>query len=597
MWFDSPNQRDRWQPTQCRLGLGLVLVFFAAGLIHAEPTDSDSARICRVVAETIPKVHYSARPIDETMARRILPSYVDLLDAQHMIFLQSDLEEFSRKYEITSDQIGEDSSLAEKVKSGDMTLPREIAARYRQRFTERMAYVEFLLKQTPDFAADESWRTNRRKACWPQSVAEANELWRLRIKFELLEKTLSGKTLEEGVKALSSDYSERIKSIRLDDRSLLKNYLTALARAYDPHSAYYPELGRASGILHEVTMARNDGALASYQVTARVVQNPSGGDRYGVVKLPVFYQGSAQAVTESLALLAGERPAGLVLDLRGNQGGMIDEALDVLGLFINRGPAVRFRERGGKVVTLSTTGDSVCMLPLVVLVDGVTASAAEIVAGALQDYKRAVVVGSASTFGKGTMQGVIPLSRLGTGFASDPGELKLTIRQFYRITGAPVQGCGVASDVVLPLPAAPRMERDLMNVIAPDSVSRTAFVSVEKKAVSVESLRERSALRVQQNRAFDYISRLSGSSSERAGEGAVSLCYEKRRAEMLSVQELKSALENLPQEWRYEVVNADNRATVAAKRDCILDESVSILRDVVELSPGSKNLFAAQETP
>ncbi|MGH7295962.1 MAG: S41 family peptidase, partial [Polyangiaceae bacterium] len=215
------------------------------------------------------------------------------------------------------------------------------------------------------------------------------------------------------------------------------------------------------------SVVRAEVKLADQEAKARIVDLP-GADgstvRLGVIDLPAFYadmggrQGasprSATAdVAKLLVKLEAEHVRGVVLDLRRNGGGSLEEAISMTGLFIHRGPVVQTRDPAGDVEVSSDTDPAELYSgPLVVLVSRFTASASEILAGALQDYGRALVVGDSSTFGKGTVQNILPLSRImdraGLAHAFDPGALKVTVDKFYRPSGASTQLRGVASDIV-----------------------------------------------------------------------------------------------------------------------------------------------------
>ena len=160
-------------------------------------------------------------------------------------------------------------------------------------------------------------------------------------------------------------------------------------------------------------------------------------------------------VAKLIRKLEQEKVSGIILDLRNNPGGSLEEAVSLTGLFIKGGPVVLARDPDGGVTTYSDTDPSQLYSgPLVVLVDRLSASAAEIAAAALQDYGRAIVVGDTSTFGKGTVQQLQPLQGLimpATPTATnDPGVVKITIHKFYRVTGASTQFKGVVPDIVLP---------------------------------------------------------------------------------------------------------------------------------------------------
>ena len=202
-------------------------------------------------------------------------------------------------------------------------------------------------------------------------------------------------------------------------------------------------------------------------VKSTVVDDPAGGRRYGYIRIPSFYRdfeetrggsagrNSTEDVRKALEALKRQGVAGLILDLRNNGGGALTDAVGVAGLFIERGPIVQVRTAGGSTKVLEDQDPAVEYRgPMVVLVNQFSASASEIVAGALQDYGRAVIVGGEHTHGKGTVQVIMNLDEALTlrnmSRYQPLGALRLTTQKFYRISGESTQYRGVVPDVILP---------------------------------------------------------------------------------------------------------------------------------------------------
>jgi len=213
---------------------------------------------------------------------------------------------------------------------------------------------------------------------------------------------------------------------------------------------------------HVVTLTRDIIKLQDQQAKAQIIEMPDdngGTNRIGVINVPSFYApiGNPDAtnfisldVARLLKKLEQEKVAGVLLDMRGNPGGSLEEAIRFTGLFIQQGPVVFAKDFDGKIGGSATADPQVLYSgPLAVLINRYSASAAEIAAAALQDYGRALIVGDTSTHGKGTVQSLNPLDKFIL-TTNDPGELKITIRKFYRITGASTQLRGVEPDIVLP---------------------------------------------------------------------------------------------------------------------------------------------------
>ena len=182
------------------------------------------------------------------------------------------------------------------------------------------------------------------------------------------------------------------------------------------------------------------------------------GRKFGIIDLPKFYidfseknfRNSATDMALEVERLKQEKVEGLVIDLRNNGGGSLETAIDIAGLFISEGPVVQVKYKEGQARVRSDKDERIQWdKPLVILVNELSASASEIFAAAMQDYNRAVIIGSKQTFGKGTVQNVLPLNNYYK-YPKDLGALKMTIQKFYRVNGGSTQLEGVTSDIALP---------------------------------------------------------------------------------------------------------------------------------------------------
>ncbi len=180
---------------------------------------------------------------------------------------------------------------------------------------------------------------------------------------------------------------------------------------------------------------------------------------YGYISLPKFYvdfsdyknRNSSEDVKNHIIKLKNNGMKGLILDLRNNGGGSLQTVVDMTGLFIEKGPVVQVKSIGNrKKILYDRNPEIIWDGPLVILINEMSASASEILAAALQDYKRAVIIGSKKSFGKGTVQNIIDLNKFISNSDFDMGAIKITTDKFYRINGESVQLEGVKSDVVIP---------------------------------------------------------------------------------------------------------------------------------------------------
>ena len=270
------------------------------------------------------------------------------------------------------------------------------------------------------------------------------------------------------------------------------------------------------------------------------------GRRIGVIRLPTFYadfeakrRGDADArsatsdVEKLLVELKAEKVDGVVVDLRGNGGGSLTEAVELTGLFIDTGPVVQVREAGGRVSIESDDDAGVAWDgPLAVLVDRSSASASEIFAAAIQDYGRGLVIGE-TTFGKGTVQNLIDLDRFQNSRTPRFGQLKLTVAQFFRINGGTTQFNGVVPDLAFPvtLDADEFGESSYDNALPASRIQAANHRSYGHFAPMLLPLAQRHQARVARNVEFSWWSEDVAQFRKEREEGTISLNEATRRAE------------------------------------------------------------------
>jgi carboxyl-terminal processing protease len=240
-----------------------------------------------------------------------------------------------------------------------------------------------------------------------------------------------------------------------------------------------------------------------------------------------------------LKRLKKENIAGLVVDLRRNGGGSLEEALSLTGLFLKSGPIVQTKDYNGGIRISSDPDSGIAYSgPLVVLTSRQSASASEIFAAALQDYGRAVVIGDKNTFGKGTVQTILPIGRFASllGSRSDEdGALKLTIQKFYRVAGGSTQLHGVASDIILPsLSDLPEFgEGALKNCLPYDEVPKAKYTKwSDTHSLFVDQLKLRSEARVKNDPEFHYVMEDIDRLRHKLNENRISLNEDQRKKEL-----------------------------------------------------------------
>ncbi|MGA3269044.1 MAG: carboxy terminal-processing peptidase [Verrucomicrobiota bacterium] len=277
-----------------------------------------------------------------------------------------------------------------------------------------------------------------------------------------------------------------------------------------------------------VRLIRDEIKMEDKMAKAQLIESPDGHggtNRLGIIDVPSFYapvnldEQTEMAtdtipvtvdVTRLIKRLEREKVDGIILDLRGNPGGSLDEAIRFTGLFIKGGPVVQARNYDGRTAVYSCP-DSTPLYrgPLAVMVNRFSASASEIVAAALQDYGRAIIVGDPATFGKGTVQDLNRLWPFMLSATNDPGWVKITIRKFYRVSGGSTQWKGVLSDIVLPDPLSFRndleSERTLPNSLPYDTNGSVAYTKLNLVQPYLGKLRLDSEARRATNQDFNYI--------------------------------------------------------------------------------------------
>jgi carboxyl-terminal processing protease len=298
-----------------------------------------------------------------------------------------------------------------------------------------------------------------------------------------------------------------------------------------------------------VELVRDEIKLKDQEARADIIiRKDENGDpiKLGWLTLPSFYadmdkhqKSTTRDVLALLKRLKKENIAGLVIDLRRNGGGSLEEALSLTGLFLKSGPIVQTKDYNGSIRVSANPDPGIAYSgPMVVLTSRQSASASEIFAAALQDYGRAVIVGDKNTFGKGTVQTILPIGRFASllGSKSDEdGALKLTIQKFYRVAGGSTQLHGVASDIILPsLSDLPEFgEGALKNALAYDEVAKARYTRwSDSHSLFIDQLRRRSEERVKTDPEFHYVLEDIDRLRHKLDENRISLNEDQRKKEL-----------------------------------------------------------------
>ena len=642
------------------------------------------------MVELLKRHHYNKPPLNDERSIKIYQGYLKLLDPSRSYFTAADIAEF--------DQWG--SQFDDLLKGGDLDPGYKIYKRHLDRLKQRLDFaLAQLAKGTDsfDFTVDESLLIDREKSPWAKDSAELDELWRKRLKDEVLRLKIAGKEPKAIQELLTKRYKNqvsRLQQTRSED--IFQAYMNAFAETYDPHTSYLsPDNAESFDInmslslegIGAVLQSDNDYVKVVRLVPAgpadkskqivpadkiigvaqgnnemvdvigwrldevvKLIRGPKGsvvrldvipasnapGDqstkavsitreavkleeqaakksvlnlkhdgrdyKLGVIELPAFYldfkafragdpeyTSTTRDVKRLLTELQAEHVDGVVLDLRNNGGGSLQEATELTGLFIDQGPTVLVRNSDGKVEVLADENPGVFYKgPLAVLVNRLSASASEIFAGAMQDYHRALIIGG-QTFGKGTVQTVQPLNH---------GELKLTLAKFYRVSGQSTQHQGVLPDIDYPAIVDTKQigESALPAAMPWDSISPAIKPELDPFKPFLAELKTRHEARTAKAPDFVFTRDSLALAQQLMHETSVSLNEVTRRAQHADIENKQLAMENTRrkakgEEQLKELKKVDEDATpveepkTKPEDDAYLSETGQILLDYLGLRP------------
>lgn len=364
---------------------------------------------------------------------------------------------------------------------------------------------------------------------------------------------------------------------------------------------------KPDGTLKTVSMIRAE--LKLDETFARSVVINSGKYKIGLIDLPAFYADfqrpqaarCSQDVAKEVTRLKAEGVDGIILDIRDNGGGSLQEVVNMVGLFIKTGPVVQIRDREGRPSQMGDNDASVLYDgPLVVMVNERSASASEIFASAIQDYKRGIVVGSSSTFGKGTVQRAFPLGGNGTGSgAGDLGAVHLTLQKYYRVNGGATQLKGVESDIVLTglYEAYKISERDDPNALVWDEMPKANY-QTWTTAPDLTALQQKSKERLAANDVFTQIKDNTNILADNR-KTARSLELKNYKAQLKEIKDISTKVRGLTQtKDDLSVANIASDLTIInsdslkkdrndfwlkyLKKDVYLNETVNVMNDAIQ---------------
>ncbi|MBP7894814.1 MAG: carboxy terminal-processing peptidase [Acinetobacter sp.] len=622
----------------------------------------EQALVSRQLATLVDRQHYLNMRLDANTSNRILDFYLDSLDADHSLFLASEVEQYKKNYGAT---------FGAALKAGDLSGPYLIHAQYRERLKQFYQFMLAELKKPQNLKQSNVYiETDREKAPYFNSVEEQHKHWQKMLVSQLINLNISKEeesakqkalkddpTLANGqdltspedltpVQTLTKRYTrqlERVSRVKSDD--VLDKTLNAMMLTYDPHSNYFPpvdamELNRQTTLQLEgigvsirpergnedytkiETIVEGGPASKSGQIKSgdRIIGVAQDGDKmvdvvgwssgevvglirgkrgtkvslrllgagasmsqartvslvrdviqeedagvrsrtvdikrdgknhtFGVIEIPSFYlnyrarragaeyRSVSEDTNNALKALAAKNVEGIIIDLRNNPGGSLEEVARMLGQVIKTGPVVQIRDGSGNVSVFEDDdgGTQTYAGPLAVMVNLASASASEIYSAAIQDYERGIVIGSTTT-GKGTAQ--VQLDTLAYGQAT------LTQRKFYRVTGGSTQNKGVVPDIKLvDIYNEEFGERKAKNALKWDTIPTAPFKREGSVQPYIQNLAQLSQQRVVNDPQFKYLEQRKAIAKKTDEQKRVVLDIDQRKAELNALEQQTLESEN-----------------------------------------------------
>jgi carboxyl-terminal processing protease len=674
--------------------------------------NSDLNTITKLASTIISKQHYLQRELDDEMSKKLFNEYFKFLDPNKMFFTREDIKRFE-KYKLQLD---------DQAFDGNLEFAFDVYNFFLKRLEEYEAYTNKLLDKGFDFKKDENFVLDRTEKNWPKNKAEMLEIWRKKIKYDILAMKLLERATKEHAEKNKKDAAhpswskktpdERIKSRiahfvsnmkQKEPIDVLELYLSSLARVYDPHSSYMaPKTEEDFNIEMQLSLvgigallssedgytkieslipggpAEKDGRLKaedrivavaqdkeepvdivdmSLTKVVRLIRGQKGtkvhltvldgkkgmyappkmitivrdtvklndreakgkietikgkdGKDYkiGIITLSSFYmdfdaaargekdfKSTTRDIKKILERFNKEKIDGLIMDLRSNGGGSLTEAIRLTGLFIKEGPVVQVKGSFGELdVKYDRDEDVSYKGPMAVLLNRFSASAAEIFAGAIQDYKRGILLGDAHTHGKGLVQTIYDLQSflafLGAKFPA--GAIKFTNAKFYRINGSSTQIKGVSPDIIFPS-FTDNMEigeAHLDYALPWDAIESVKHEDyVDNLSTIIPKLQKQSLERRKKDKEFDLLKKDIETYDKLRKKKKISLNEEKRWTEF---QKEKKLLEERKKLMKLE--NEDSKKEKDSKKDendLYLDETKKIMSDYIDILKPKPSLGA-----
>ncbi|WP_188504245.1 carboxy terminal-processing peptidase [Parapedobacter pyrenivorans] len=675
-----------------------------AGALQPTP---QHAVIAKDVVGLFESVSYKKVPFNDSISSIIFNNLIEAMDQGKNYLMQSDIDEFEQYR----------NTLGQDFREGDLSAAYHIFNLYMKRYLNRLDYALTQVDEPHDFTVDETYVYNRESEGWFTSEAEANEQWRKRVKYDLLNLRISGNGSDSATVKQKETLRNRYKNLismakKTDNNEAFQVIMTALTDAIDPHTSYFNPyfaqrfneemantfegigarlttenevvkvadvivggpvyrekalqiddriIGVAQGedgefediigwkLDHAVTKIKGPKGTvvrlkvipAGQELTAepkivsltrdrvviedesakREIKEVVGDDgktyRVGIISLPKFYidfeayrkndpnyKSTTRDVRLLLDSLKQENVDAVVMDLRFNGGGSLQESIELTGLFIDKGPVVQVRDTRNRIEVNSDQEDGVAWDgPLGVIINRFSASASEIFAAAVQDYGRGIILGSQS-YGKGTVQSAIDMSRVisptdrlllkaqaddKAGFpegAPQFGQINLTLAKFYRITGSSTQHKGVEPDITFPsLYAAEKYgESSEPSALPWDQINASDFAPVADLGPVIARLATAHKTRMDGAPAYKFLLEDIEMMQKQEAETSVTLLEDKLKKEREEGRLKRKSRSDALQQMKINLPLGGGATTgVDEGLDFIQEESLAVMADYVAL--------------
>jgi carboxyl-terminal processing protease len=613
--------------------------------------EKDQPKISLEIVKLLKNYHYKHQNLDDRLSERVFKGLIRDLDGNRSYFLKSDIDDFQSVKHCMDDAL----------QQGDLEPAFAVCNRYQRRVIERLEYVNSLIEgglKNFNYEIEESIEIDRKKSPWLSSSAELDDLWRKRLKNEVINLRLSGKTQDKILEVLGKKYQSQLHRMKQrDSEDVFRAYMNSFAQAFDPHTEYfsprayenfdilmklslegigallqskdeYTKIVRLipagpadkSGLLKPgdrivgvgqetdkeivdvvgwrlddvvelirgpkdtvvrleiipadaaddtmtkiISLTRNTVKLEEQAAQKKLLELEKNGSLYkiGIIDIPTFYvdfnayqegkkdfRSTTRDVGHLLEELIREKVDGIIIDLRENGGGALQEANALTGLFIDKGPIVQVRGENERTQTLMDPYPGIVYGgPLMVMINRMSASASEIFAGAIQDYKRGIVVGTQS-FGKGTVQSLEKLEK---------GQLKITRGKFYRVSGESTQNKGIIPDILFPEIYDKKEigESSLPNSLVWDSIDKARYKSLPEISATIKRLEKLHQERSKNDPGFKYILAGIEQLNKVRSQKTISLKESTRKKEREEAENIRLELENMRRSIQGEKVLAN----------------------------------------